>query len=292
MIYTILSAILAVFQTRQSLVLENLALRHQLQVLHRAKKRPPLKNRDRFLWVLLSRLWAGWRTQLVIVKSDTVVRWHRKGFRAYWRWKSRTKKRGRPKLTVEQRKLIRQMANDNPLWGAPHIHAELMKLGIHIGQATVSKYMGRRKPPSQTWRTFLKNHARDTVSIDFFTVPTATFQVLYVLLVVTNGRRLVAHFNVTAHPTAEWTGQQIIEAFPWDTSPLYLQRDRDGIYGEEFVSRVKSMGIEQVISAPKSPWQNPYVERLIGSVRRECLDHVIIFNERHLIRILREYVRY
>ena len=164
------------------------------------------------------------------------------------------------------------MAKDNPLWGAPRIHGELLKLGIVVSQATVSKYMGRRKPPSQTWRMFLRNHAKDIVSVDFFTVPTATFRVLYVLLLVSNARRVVVHFNVTTSPSAEWTGQQIINAFPWDTAPRYLLRDRDGVYGKAFVERVNSMGIDHLLSAPRSPWQNPYVERLIGSVRRECLD--------------------
>lgn len=184
------------------------------------------------------------------------------------------------------------MAEDNPLWGAPHIHGELLKLGIVVSQATVSKYMGRRKPPSQTWRTFLRNHAKDIVSVDFFTVPTATFRVLYVLLLVSNARRFAVHFNVTTSPSAEWTGQQIINAFPWDTAPRYLLRDRDGVYGKAFVERVNSMGIDHLLSAPRSPWQNPYVERLIGSARRECLDHVIISNERHLRRVLGENCGY
>ena len=185
------------------------------------------------------------------------------------------------------------MSRDNPLWGAPRIHGKLLKLGIEISQATVSKYMVRhRKPPSQTWRTFLKNHAKDIVSIDFFTVPTATFRVLFVFLVLTNERRQIVHFNVTDSPTAFWIGQQIVEAFPWDTAPEYLLRDRDKKYGKEFVRRVESLGIKQVLIATRSPWQNPYVERVIGSIRRECVDHVIIFNERHLRRVLRDYVTY
>jgi transposase InsO family protein len=185
------------------------------------------------------------------------------------------------------------MSRDNPIWGAPRIHGELLKLGIEVSQATVSKYMVRqRKPPSQSWRTFLKNHAVDIVSIDFFTVPTTTFRVLYVFLVLTNERRQIVHFNVTDSPSAAWTGQQIVEAFPWDTAPKYLLRDRDGKYGKDFIRRVESLGIKQVLISARSPWQNPYVERIIGSIRRECLDHVIIFNERHLRRVLLEYFEY
>jgi transposase InsO family protein len=185
------------------------------------------------------------------------------------------------------------MSRDNPLWGAPRIHGELLKLGIDIGETSVSKYMvHHRKPPSQSWRTFLKNHVKDIVSVDFFTVPTATFRALYVFVILSNARRRIVHFNVTDSPTAIWTGQQIVEAFPWDTAPKYLIRDRDGKFGEEFVHRVESMDIKQVLIAARSPWQNPYVERVIGSIRRDCLDHHIIFNERHLRRVLKEYIRY
>jgi putative transposase len=185
------------------------------------------------------------------------------------------------------------MSRDNPLWGAPRIHGELLKLGIEVGQTTVSKYMIRhRKPPSQSWRTFLKNHAKDIVSVDFFTVPTATFRVFYVFVIMSNARRRIVHFNVTESPTAVWTGQQIVEAFPWGTAPRYLIRDRDRKFGEEFVHRVESMDIKQVLIAARWPWQNPYVERVIGSIRRDCLGHTIIFNERHLRRVLTEYDRY
>jgi transposase InsO family protein len=185
------------------------------------------------------------------------------------------------------------MSRDNPLWGAPRIHGELLKLGIQISEATVSKYMVRhRKPPSQSWRTFLANHAKDIVSVDFFTVPTVTFRVLFVFLVLSNERRRIVHFNVTDSPSAVWIGQQIVEAFPWDTAPKYMIRDRDGKYGDEFVRRMKSLGIKQVLISRQSPWQNPYVERVIGSIRRECLDHVIILSERHLRRVLRDYFGY
>jgi transposase InsO family protein len=178
-------------------------------------------------------------------------------------------------------------------WGAPRIHGELLKLGIEISQATVSKYMARQQiPPSQTWRTFLKNHADCIAGIDFFTVPTATFRILYVFIVLSHDRRHIMHFNVTTHPTAQWTAQQLVEAFPFDSAPRYLLRDRDAIYGEKVQRRIKSLGIEEVITAPRSPWQNPFVERIIGSIRRDCLDHIIVFNERHLRRILCEHFVY
>ena len=185
------------------------------------------------------------------------------------------------------------MSRANPLWGAPRIHGELLKLGIDVGQTTVSKYMVKpTRPPSQTWRSFLANHAKDIASIDFFTVPTATFRVLYVFLVLNNARRRIVHFNITAAPTATWTGQQIVESFPWNTSPRYLLRDRDGVYDAAFDRRVAALEMEQMRTSPRSPWQNPYVERLIGSIRRECLDHVVVLNARHLRRVLREYIDY
>jgi transposase InsO family protein len=200
---------------------------------------------------------------------------------------------GRPPVDSGIRKLIREMQSTNTGWGAPRIHGELLKLGIEISQATVSKYMAStRKPPSQTWRTFLENHVADLVSIDFFTVPTATFRILYVCIVLRHDRREIVHFNVTEHPTARWTAQQIVEAFPFDTAPRYLLRDRDAIYGKTVQQRIKSLAIEDALSAPRSPWQNPFVERVIGSIRRDCLDHVIVLNERHLHRILREYFGY
>jgi transposase InsO family protein len=283
----------ASFRARRDLALENLALRHQLAVLQRSTKRPRISRMDRAFWVVLSRIWARWGEALVLVRPATVVAWHRKGFRLYWTWKSR-KRLGRPSIPSELRELIRKMSTANPLWGAPRIHGELLKLGIRVSQATVSKHMARRSPnpPSQTWRTFLQNHTRDLVSVDFFVVPTVSFRVLFVFLVLSHERRQVGHFNVTAHPTATWTAQQLIEAFPWDTAPRYLLRDRDGVYGEEFRHRVRSLSIDEVLTAPRSPWQSPYVERLIGSLRRECLDHLIVFSERHVRRVLSEYLRY
>lgn len=288
-----LQALLSGLKSRQALVAENLVLRHQIEVLQRNCSRPALRWRDRAFWDVLSCLWPDWRRSLFIVQPETVVSWHRKGFRFYWRWKSRYRWPGRPRVPREVRDLIRQMSTANPLWGAPRIHGELIKLGIEVSQTTVSKYMVKPEHrPSQSWHTFLTNHARDIVSIDFFTVPTATFRVLYVFLVLDNARRKIIHFNVTTNPTAAWTGQQIAEAFPWETAPRYLLRDRDGIYGSDFTRRVSAMGIKQIRTAKRSPWQNPYVERVIGSIRRECLDHVIILNEQHLRRVLRDYLDY
>ena len=293
MLFTIPEGLRLAFRTRHSLILENLALRHQIAVLQRSSKRPRLKMRDRVFWVLLSRIWSGWRGSLSLVKPETVIRWHRKGFRLYWTWKSRRTAQGRTTVSPEVRKLIRKMSRANPLWGAPRVHGELQKLGIEISQTAVSKYMVRhRKPPSQSWRTFLDNHVRNLVSVDFFTVTTVTFRVLFVFVILAHDRRRVVQFNVADSPTAKWTAQQIVEAFPWDTAPRYLLRDRDGVCGHEFTSRVDHMGIKEVKTAPRSPWQNPYVERLIGTLRRDCLDHVIVVSENQLRRILRDYLAY
>lgn len=196
-------------------------------------------------------------------------------------------------IAREIRDLIRGMSRENPTWGAPRIHGELLKLGVDIGESSVTKYMVRcRKPPSQTWRTFLDNHVSQLVSVDFFTVPTIRFQVLYVFLVLAHDRRRILHFNVTRHPTAEWTGQQLRNAFPFEQLPRYLLRDRDAIFGQDFREQLGEMGIEEVLPTPRSPWQRAYVERVIGSIRRECLDHVIVFDEGSLRRILASYFDY
>jgi len=230
---------------------------------------------------------------LVIVKPETVIAWHRKGFRLFWTWKVRHGQPGRPAVPKDVRELIRRMSRENPLWGAPRIHGELLKLGIDVGETSVGKYLVRgRKPPSQTWRTFLENHVKTLVSIDFFTVPTIRFQILYVFLVLAHDRRRILHFGVTAHPTAEWTAQQLREAFPWDAAPRYLLRDRDRIFGDEFTKQVKDMGIKEVLSAPRSPWQRAYIERLIGTLRRECLDHMIVFGEASLYRHVKLFMAY
>ncbi len=257
-----------------------------------APKRLQLRASDRLLFVWLYRLWPGVLDTIVIVKPDTVVRWHRRGFRAFWRYMSRGRS-GRPRIPKEIRDLFREVSLVNPLWGAPRIHGELLKLGIEVAQATVAKYMARgQRPPSQSWKTFLRNHAEGIASIDFFVVSTATFRLLFGLVVLRHDRRCLAHVAVTAHPTADWVARQISEAFPWDTAPTYLLRDRDSAYGKMFRRRVRAMGIRDRPTAPRSPWQNGYVERLIGSVRRECLDHLIIFGEEHLRRVLRAYADY
>src|SRR3982751_4391303 len=291
---TLLGTLAVMGKTSAQLRLENLALRQQLAVLRRsAPKRLKLTPADRIFWIWLRRVWTDWKSALLIVQAETVVAWHRKGFRLFWRWKIRHGKPGRPAVPKEVRDLIRRMSRNNPRWGAPRFHGELLKLGIEITEPTVAQYMVRqRKPPSQTWRTFLQNHVTSLVSVDFFTVPTIRFQILYVFLVLAHERRRMVHFAVTAHPTAEWTAHQLREAFPWDTAPRYLLRDRDRIFGQEFVEQVKAMGIKQVLSAPRSPWQRAYVERVIGTIRRECLDHVIVFSERSLRRTLTAYFSY
>jgi putative transposase len=292
--FTLLGSLQDCFRTRVGLQAENLALRHQLLVLQRRNRihRLRLCVADRIFWVWLSRLWTGWRSALLIVKPETIISWHRKGFRLYWRWKSRHRK-GRPLVSREVRDLIRRMSLANPRWGAPRIHGELLKLGIQLSQASVAKYIVRhRKPPSQTWRTFLKNHMKDLVSADFFVVPTIAFRVLFVFVILAHDRRRPVHFAVTANPSAEWTSRQLLEAFPWDSAPRYLLRDRDGSYGEKFHEAAGWLSIREVLTAPQSPWQNAYVERLIGSIRRECLDHVIVFDEFSLCRVLRSYFDY
>jgi len=243
--------------------------------------------------VWLSQRWANWRSCLLIVKPETVTRWHQQGFRLYWRWKSRKARLGRPRIDAEIRCLIRRMSRENPLWGAPRIQSELCLLGYTVAESTVARYMDRSsKPRCQTWRTFLRNHADQIVAIDFFTISTITFRALCGFLVLRHDRRRVVHFNVAVSPTAEWTAQQIVEAFPYEEAPRFILRGRDAIYGEAFRRRVSRMGIEEVVTAYRSPWQNPYVERLIGSIRRECLDHVIILSEDYLCRILASYFEY
>jgi len=289
-LWTFLRAVLCGSAT---IAIENTALRHQLAVLQRSGTRPRLRRWDRILWVWLSRLWVGWRTTLVIVQPATVLAWHRQGFQLYWRWTSRRNAVGRPPLPAELRHLIRRMARENPTWGRRRIQAELALLGYEVAELTVAKYMHRTSPrPSPTWRVFLTAHVRDIVAVDFFLVPTLTFRLLFVFVVLRHGRRELVHVNVTDHPTALWTARQIIEAFPEERAPRYLLRDRDAIYGEVFTRCVAHMGIRQVTTAPRAPWQNPFVERVIGSIRRECLDDVVILSERHLLRLLRAYVAY
>lgn len=283
----------SLFKTRAGLHAENIALRHQLCIFQRSIKRPKVHPADRVLWSILSQYWPDWQEALLFVKPDTVIRWQRKRFREHWARLIKNGKPGRPSIAKEIKELIRTLSTVNPTLGSPYIVGELAKLGIVVAKSTVEKYMVKvSKPPSQTWRNFLKNHTKDIVSIDFIVVPTVRFTMLYVLIFLSVDRRTVIHFNVTEHPTAKWSAQQAIEAFPWDTAPKYLLRDRDAIFGSCFKRRVKNMGIEQVVTAYRSPWQNAYSERLNGSIRRECLDRVIILNERHLRRVLKDYFEY
>jgi transposase InsO family protein len=241
--------------------------------------------------VWLARAWNNWRTALVIVKPETVLAWHRRGFRLFWTWKSR-RRTGRPTVPSDVRALIRTMSRANQLWGAPRIHGELLKLGIDVCQATVAKYMVRpRRPSSQTWRTFLANHVGQVIAADFFVVPTATCRLLFVLVILAHERRRVVHVAVTEHPTAAWTAQQLREAFPWDHSPRYLLRDRDHAF-HAWANTATAMDIQELLTAPRSPWQNAYVERFIGSARRECLDHVLVFNATGLQRLMKLYCAY
>jgi len=292
-LFLVVSLIKSSLKSQAELARENLALRQQLAILKRERPHARLRQRDRLFWVSLSAIWQRWRESLLVVKPETVVRWHRKGFALYWTCLSQHHAAGRPGTGKDIRELVCKMANANPTWGSPRIHGELLKLGIKISERTVARLMPKnRKPPSQTWRTFLDNHVKDLVSIDFFVVPTATFRILFVLIILAHDRRRIVHFNVTEHPTARWTGEQIIQAFPDESGPRYLLRDRDSIYGEEFRERIEAIGIEEVITAPRSPWQNPFCERLIGSVRRDCLNHVIILEESHLRKILARHFRY
>jgi transposase InsO family protein len=281
------------FRSRVALEAEIVTLRHQLNVLHRkAPKRLVFSNFDRFVFASLYRYAPSILNALVIVKPETVIRWHRAGFRLFWRWKSRSRV-GRPKVPLEIRQLIRDMSLANPLWGAPRIHGELLKLGIDVGQTSVAKYMARhRRPPSQGWKTFLRNHAEGIASMDLFVVPTISFRLLYGLLILWHGRRQILCLGVTAHPSAEWVARQLAEACGWDGTPEYIVRDRDAVYGDIFTRRLRAMGIRDRPIAPRSPWQNGHAERLIGALRRECLDHVVVFDERHLRQLLLLYKDY
>ena len=268
-------------------------LRQQINVLRRtAPKGLRFSTIDRLVLATACRSFPKAYNALAIVRPDTVIRWHCAGFRMYWRWKSRCRP-GRPTISLEIRRLIRQMSIENPLWGAPRIHGELLKLGIDVGQTSVAKYMARRRgPPSQGWKTFLRNHADGIAAMDLFVVPTVSFRLLYCLLIIGQGRRQILWLGVTAHPTAEWIANQLTEAVGWEQAPRYLIRDRDAAYGEVFIRRIQSMGIRDRPTSPRSPWQNGYAERLIGSIRRECVDHVVVFGERHLRHLLLSYMNY
>src|SRR5713101_2855467 len=289
----VLTVLASPFKSNIRLEAENAVLRHQVIVLRRKLKgRARLTNNDRWFFVQLYRWFLSILLVLMIIRPETLVRWHRAGFRRYWRWKS-CRRGGRPQIDTELRGLIRRMSTENLLWGAPRIHGELLKLGLNVAQSSVAKYMVKRRgPPSQGWKTFLRNHAPDIAAMDLFVVPTIGFSLLYGFVIVRLHRRDLVWINVTANPTAEWVARQITEAFPWNEAPRYLIRDRDRIYGSVVTRRLRSMGIRDRPTAPASPWQNGFAERLIGSIRRECVDHIIVLGEMHLRRVLKSYTDY
>jgi transposase InsO family protein len=291
--YFVVAVLASPFKPKSRLEAENAVLRHQLIVLRRkVRGRARLTNTDRWFFVLLYRRFPSILKVVTIVQPETLVRWHRAGFRRYWRCKSR-RRGGRPQIETELRALIRQMSTENFLWGAPRIHGELLKLGFSVAQSSVAKYMVKRRgPPSQEWRTFLRNHAPDIAAMDLFVVPTIGFKLLYGFVIIRLDRRDLVWIGVTTSPTAEWVERQITAAFPWDSAPRYLIRDRDRIYGTVVTRRLRAMGIRDKPIAPASPWQNSFAERLIGSIRRECVDHIIVLGEAHLRRILKSYARY
>ena len=289
----VLAVLAAPFKSKSRLEAENAALRHQLIVLRRkVRRRARLTDNDRWFLILLYRWFPSILRVVTIVQPETLLRWHRAGFRCYWRWKSRPQG-GRPQIGTDLRALIRRMSIENPLWGAPRIHGELLKLGFDVAQSSVARYMVKRRgPPSQGWRTFLRNHAPDIATMDLFIVPTISVDLLYAFVIVGLGRRNLVWINVTTNPTADWIARQLTEAFPWNEGPRYLVRDRDQIFGAVVMRRFRAMGIRDKPIAPASPWQNGFAERLIGSIRRECVDHFVVLGEAHLRRILQTYARY
>ncbi len=289
----LLHVLVSPFKTQARLEAEIVLLRHQLSALRQRRPlRPKLTVADRLLFVWLYRLFPSVLNAVTIVQPETVIRWHRTGFRLYWRWKSRSRG-GRPRIPGEIRRLIREMSLANRQWGAPRIHGELLKLGIEVAQSTVAKYMAKSgRGSSQTWKTFVDNHAAGIGAMDFLVVPTIGFRLLFVLVILRHERRRLISLSVTAHPTAEWIARQITDAFPWDEAPDYMIRDRDGSYSQAVTKRFAAMSIRDHPIAPRSPWQNGHAERLIGSIRRECLNHIIVFDEAHLRRILAAYAGY
>jgi putative transposase len=283
-------------QSHRSLLVENLALRQQLAVLKRKHPRPRMGAVDKIFWVFARRFWSAWKQSLVLVNPETVVCWHRAGFRMYWSLISRARRRvGRKQLSKEVRDLIFQMVTENPTWGAPRIHGELLMLRFDVSERTISRWMKRapRGPePAKRWLAFLRNHREGIAAMDFFTVPTITFGVLYCFFIIAHERRRILHFNVTKHPTSLWIVQQLREAFPFDLAPQFLIFDRDAKYGSEVPTAVRSLKVHPVRTSFESPWQNGVAERWVGSCRRDLLDHIIAINERHLKRLLCEYVSY
>jgi putative transposase len=289
----IVRCIPAFLRSHREQAIVELALRQQLATYDQQKTKPRLTPLDRAFWVTLSRLWPGWKQALVIVKPATVVRWHRKGFRLYWRWISKPGP-GRPPISLEVRALIKRLALENA-WGARKVHAELSKLGFTMSLATVSRYIPKRPPDrgkQQRWMTFLRNHREAITAMDFFVVPTVSFRLLYVWFVIDHGRRRIIHLNVTTNPTAQWVSQQLREAFPDDSAPRYLILDNDCIFSDEVSKSIKTIGITPKRTAFRSPWQNGTAERWVGTCKRELIDHVVVLGEDHLRRLLRDYVRY
>ncbi len=289
----LVGALRAVFHSRRALVLENLSLRQQLAVALRTRRRPGVRWHDRLFWVLARRLVTDWRRHLVLVQPETVLRWHRRGWRLVWWWRSR-RPTGRPRLTQEVRDLIRRLSQENRLWGTERIRSELLKLGIAVGNGSIWRYRWRPapRPPSQTWGTFLRNHAHAIWDADLLTVQTLTFRTLYVLFFISHGRRELIHVAVTAHPTAVWVWRQVIEATAWDRHPTYLLRDRNRIYGGDFVARATALGIDTLMTPYRAPRANAIAERVVRTLRNECLDHILILNEQHLRIVLAEYVAF
>jgi putative transposase len=289
-------ALARTFHSRRHLILENLALRQQVTVLKRRHPRPRLALGDKLFWVMAHRFGSAWKEALIVVTPETVVRWHRAGFRFYWRLISRVRKpAGRKRVLKEVRDLIFQMFAENPTWGAPRIHGELLMLGCDVSERTISRWMNRapRDPePAKRWLAFLRNHREAIAAMDFFTVPTITFGALYCFFVISHDRRRILHVNVTKHPTSLWVVQQLQEAFPFESAPRFLVFDRDAKYGLEVPVAVRSLRISPVRTSFESPWQNGVAERWVESCRRDLLNHVIAVNERHLKRLLAEYVRY
>ena len=291
-----LGAILRLFRSRQDLLVENLALRQQLGVFKRRNRRPKLAVLDKLFWVLARRFWSDWKKSLVVVAPETVVGWHRAGFRMYWSMISKIRKRvGRRRISHEVRDLIFRMMAENPTWGAPRIHGELLMLGFDVSERSVSRWMKRapRDPAlARRWLAFLRNHREAITAMDFFTVPTVTFQLLYCFFIISHDRRRIVHFNVTRHPTSSWIVQQLREAFPYQSVPRFLLFDHDQKYGLEVLAAIRSMQVAGMRTSVRSPWQNGVAERWVGSCRRDLLDHIIAVNERHLKRLLADYIRY
>jgi hypothetical protein len=276
--------------------LENLALHQQLGVLKRRHPQPRFAMPDKLFWLILRRLWPGWKRALILVQPETVVRWHRAGFKLYWSWLSRHRTRvGRRCVSKDLREIIFRMVAENSTWGAPRIHGELKMLGFDISERTVLRWMQRcprNLEPAKRWATFLSNHREAIAAMDFFTVPTLTFGVLYCFFVIAHDRRRILHFNVTKHPTSAWVVQQLREAFPFDSVPGYLIFDRGAQFNEEVIETIKSFGIKPKRTSFLSPWQNGVAERWVGNCRRDLLDHVIVLNQQHLKRLVIDYIGY